>query len=452
MQVTMETNVTHLAATGSVPAPSPTKPPALKIIGIGNAGVNLVEDLRRSGWESASFAVVSADREALASSSAAEKIHLEPGSAAGSGGRGGERGSRSPDNAWPKLKTLCGDVQTALVIAGLGGRTGTSISLAAVKAAKQAGALTLAFVTLPFKCEGSLRQQQAQTGLAQIRAVADVVFCLPNQKTLPLIQEETNLVDTFKISNQLLTDCLRSVCQALTTNSVVMGLPFSDLCALVQEQQGATAFAVAEAAGTNRACEVVEKLLKHPLVEGGRILPEAGTILVSVVGGPDLTMAEVNRVMEKISGQCQGAPVVMGAGVHSSSKGKLVVVLMVTGAGEAVKPGDLPGGNSQASSVAVSQGAVPELDTQLLSSTAGGRPGSRFVPPPPVLSPEQREQIIAQHAGAGAGQRKNAPRLRQAQLPLGIVSKGRFDKSEPTIHKGEDLDVPTFIRRGVALN
>jgi hypothetical protein len=103
-------------------------------------------------------------------------------------------------------------------------------------------------------------------------------------------------------------------------------------------------------------------------------------------------------------------------------------------------------------SPAVSKHGNSELDTQLLNRAATSRPHSRFVPPPPALTPEQREQFIAKQTGANARSRKNAARLRQTQLQLEIVAKGRFDKSEPTIHKGEDLDVPTYIRRGVALN
>ena len=80
------------------------------------------------------------------------------------------------------------------------------------------------------------------------------------------------------------------------------------------------------------------------------------------------------------------------------------------------------------------------------------RPGSRFVPPAPALAPEQVQQLLTRQSRGGARARKALSRMRQTQLPLEIISKGRFDKSEPTIHKGEDLDVPTYIRRGVVLN
>jgi len=98
------------------------------------------------------------------------------------------------------------------------------------------------------------------------------------------------------------------------------------------------------------------------------------------------------------------------------------------------------------------RGIVPDLEAQMLTPAGSHRPASRFVAPPPPLTPEKREQLLNQQAASGARQRKTASKMRQGQLPLEIISKGRFEKSEPTIHHGQDLDVPTYIRRGVALN
>ena len=93
-----------------------------------------------------------------------------------------------------------------------------------------------------------------------------------------------------------------------------------------------------------------------------------------------------------------------------------------------------------------------ELETELVNKTETKRSASRIVPPAPDLTTEQREEIIAKHAGKGGRSRKGGPRMKQTTLQLDIVNKGRFDKTEPTVYKGEDLDLPTYIRRGVALN
>jgi len=183
----------------------------------------------------------------------------------------------------------------------------------------------------------------------------------------------------------------------------------------------------------------MDKLLAHPMLDGGRLLGESDAVLVSLTGGPDLTMADVNRVMEQVNGQCKGAQVIMGAAIDENFRERLVVTLIA--ARKAPEPPvSAPGSEGE------------KLDAQLLERATTARPGSRFVPPAPALPPEQLEKLARQRGSNPRGRRSTGAKMRQGQLPLEIISKGRFDKSEPTIHKGEDLDVPTYIRRGVPLN
>ena len=153
-------------------------------------------------------------------------------------------------------------------------------------------------------------------------------------------------------------------------------------------------------------------------------------------------MAEVNRVMEQVNRQCEHAQVIMGAAIDEAFKERLAVTLIATRKGREPEPR--------------SEGGVAEsrdgLTAQLLPHSTTSRRGSRFLPPAPTLPPDQLQQLLARQGRGGSRPHKSLPKLRQGQLPLEIVSKGRFDKSEPTIHKGEDLDVPTYLRRGVALN
>jgi len=160
-----------------------------------------------------------------------------------------------------------------------------------------------------------------------------------------------------------------------------------------------------------------------------------------------LTMADVNRVMEHTNQQCQRAQVIMGAAVDEAFRDRLAVTVIATRR-NARDP--LALGAKKSAAAAPAEAEPPELDTQLIERKATARPASRFVPPAPALTPEQREQLLTKQGGGRA--RKNLPRMKQGNLPLDIVNKGRFDKTEPTVHKGEDLDVPTYIRRGVALN
>ncbi len=177
------------------------------------------------------------------------------------------------------------------------------------------------------------------------------------------------------------------------------------------------------------------------MLEGGKALAEAGAVLVSLLAGPDLTMAEISRMMQEITEHCGHARVIMGAAIDEAFRDRLSVTVIAT-----------PGHRARAADP--SRSAPDSLDAQLLNRRPDEpRAASRLVPPAPSLPPEALQQMLTQQKAAATSRpRRSHTRLRQGQLPLEIVSKGRFDKSEPTIHKGEDLDVPTYLRRGVLLN
>jgi cell division protein FtsZ len=420
----------------------PAKMPAAKIFGVGNAGVSLLEAINGGEFAGAGFAVVNTDASSLAASSAALKIHLETKLLRGLGTGGDpERGRAIAEEQFATLKTACEGVDVIFIVAGLGGGAGSGITPVLARAAKETGALVLAFVTLPFACEGNRRQQQAQQSLEQLKSVADGVLCLPCQKTFKLIDENTSVLDTFRITGDLLVEGVRGVWRLLTRPGLIQ-IHFADLCALVRDRHSESAFASVEASGSARSREVVEKLLTHPLLDEGRALAESDAVLVSLMGGKDLTMAEVGRVMEQISRHCEHAQVIMGAAVDEEWKTRLSVTIIA-----AKQTGSVSAAESLAGALPL---ATADDFAEPMVSRGSGRSASRCVPPAQSLTPEQREQILARHGNGRS--RKVVAKMRQAQLPLAIISKGRFDKSEPTIHKGEDLDIPTYIRRGVALN
>jgi cell division protein FtsZ len=359
------------------------------------------------------------------------KIQLETKLLRGLGTGGDpERGRALAEEQFSTLKTACEGATVVFILAGLGGGAGSGISSVLARAAKEGGALVLAFVTLPFVCEGNRRQQQAQEGLGQLKAVADGVICLPNQKTFRLIDENTSVLDTFRITGGLLLESVCGVWRLLTRRGLIQ-IHFDDLHALIHDRHSESVFACIEAAGVGRSREIVEKLLAHPLLDEGRALAEADAVLVSIMGGKDLTMTEVNRVMEQISRQCEQAQIIMGAAVDETLKNRLCVTVIA--AKNAVAKTEMSGDS-------------PE---QTLSCGTTARTAGHAMPAIPSLTLDQREQMMSRRGTRG---RKPGSKMLQTQLPLAIVSKGRFDKSEPTIHKGEDLDIPTYIRRGVALN
>lgn len=423
--------------------------PTIKIFGVGNAGLRILEWLPRAEFPEVNLAVINADAHSLAGSTAPEKIEVDKNLLNGLGS--GHAGASEPQIAL--VRESCRGAEVVMLIAGLGGRTGTQMSAAVAKAAQEAGACVLAFVTLPFDCEGSLRFSAARQGLDHLLTVADAVFPLPNQEAVSLLDEATSLTDAYNASSQMLAGAVLNVCRALHSSNV-MGIEFAELCRLTWQSRRECAFGSAEASGPDRVRAVVEKLLSVPMLEGGRLLEGAETVMVSVVGGSDLRVAEVNQLMQLLGEQSRGAPQVMGAGVVQGFAG-LAVLLAVSP--HPIQTADGPAGRKLPShqhggpAGAVPADEVARFDTDFLSPRQTPRPGARLVPPPPALTAQQREQFLLRQSPGGRG-RKSPPRMRQQTLPLEIVSKGRFDKTEPTVHKGEDLDQPTFIRRGIALN
>jgi cell division protein FtsZ len=423
-------------------APLVSKSVSIKVFGIGNAGRNVIEQMIRGGLPASAFVAVTADPQAPAESCVGETIQLETARLRGLGTGGDpERGRAAAEENASRLKALCQQTQVIFIVAGLGGGAGTGISPVLARVAAESGALVLAFVTSPFDCEGSHRKRLALQGLEDLKATADGVICLPNQKVLKLIDENTSVLETFKITNALLADGVRGVWRLLTHTGLIE-IHFSEVCDLLRDRHGESSFAVAEAAGPSRAREVLEKLLVHPMFENGQMLGESEAVLVSLLGGPDLTMSEVDRLMEQLSRQCEHAQVIMGAAIDEDFRDRLAVTLIAA---------------RKSTQAAQPEETIPhhgeDLDKQLLSRTAT-RSNSRFVPPAPALPQDKVQELLARQNQSSGGQRsrKKISMFRQTQLPLEIVSKGRFDKSEPTIHRGEDLDVPTYIRRGVALN
>lgn len=423
-------------------APQAKSPCPLRIraFGVGNGGVRVLELFINSGFSAAD--AVAFDTAPLSGTSAGRQMQFESQLLRGLGSGGDpERGQALAEEQTTSIKSLCDGADVVFIIAGLGGGAGTGISPVLARVAKEAGALVLGFVMTPFDCEGSRRQALAVDGLASLQAAADGLIRLPNQKVLKLVDENTSVLDAFKAADQLLADAVRGIWRLLTHKGLI-DIHFTELCSLLRDQHSDHAFAVAEAAGATRSREVLDRIFAHPLLDGGVALGAASAVLVSLIGGPDLTMAEVNRVMEEITSKCDGAQVTMGAAIVEEFRERLAVTLIA--------------GRKSSPEVTCSRlrqsGGAERLQDQLLQGNAP-RTGSRFVPPAPTLPPEQVQQMLAQQkTGASRARKSAAPKLRQTQLPLEIVSKGRFDKSEPTIHKGEDLDVPTYIRRGVSLN
>lgn len=430
----------------SMPAPATGKNLRVKIIGVGTAGTVMVDQLSREEFAAARLVFINTDSSSPVGCTKQLLLDTKTVRGLGTGGDP-ERGRLLAEENLEAVKSLCADSDVIFLVAGLGGGAGSGISPVLAKAARESGALVLAFVTLPFDCEGQRRQHQAQHALEELQRTCDGVLCLPNQKAFKLLAENTGFLDTFRATSRLLLEGVRGVWRLLMHRGMIE-IHFEEVCALLRERHGESYFATVEVAGPTRAADVAGKIAAHPLLDGGAALTGATSVMVSILGGSDLSMADVNQVMADVNARCPQARVIMGAAVAADFGDRLAVTVIATSARRIEAAKVEVSGRTETETAAT----AAEFGAELLHPTETARPKTRMVVPAPALTVEQREEIITKHTGRKSAARKTGPRMRQTTLPLDIVNKGRFEKSEPTIHKGEDLDLPTYVRRGVALN
>lgn len=412
----------------------------IRIIGVGNAGAAMIAAMDRTVFSGTTFHVVNTEAVAMMSPDV-EVLHLENRLLRGMGTGGDpERGKKIAEEHFGQLKELCGGAGVVFILAGLGGGAGTGILPVLARAAKESGALTVGFATTPFELEGNRRSSLARHGLELLRANADAVVCLANQRAYKMLDEQAGLIATFDKTGRMLVEAMRGVWRLLRHRGPVE-IHFEQLAGLLRERHGESWFASVEAAGTTRAHDITGKLSAHPLLEGEYALKNASTILVSIMGGSDMTMAHVNHVMHHIQQDAPKAKVIMGAAADDSFREHLAVTVFALRAGKG-------GENLQAAE------SIPEFDTELIQKKEQARPASRVVVPAPAasLNLDQRETLVAKSGLKGPRARKSVSKMKQGTLALDIVNRGRFDKTEATIRNGEDLDLPTFMRRGVTLN
>lgn len=422
-------------------------PPVIRVLGIGGAGGNLVKAMPPAMVPGLSCCILNTDQQALKAQANAPTVALGRTVTFGLSAGGDPKLGRAAAEADEQpLSELCRGADLVFILAGMGGGTGGGAAPVAARVAKASGALVLAVATLPFEFEGGRRQRQANLALVRLRQEADAVIAFPNQQIFQFADASTPLSELLDRANRLLAEGALGLARALACPGIV-NLDFGVLRSTLAGRHAESCLAAAEADGENRAFEVWNRLEGHPAFGGTRILPEADSLVVSFIAGPDLVAAEVEWIMEQFKAKAPNARLTFGAAQQNELAGRLAVTVVASRFGEAVEePAAPPPASSQ--TAPRTDSPPPEMGTELLQQDTP-RPRSRFVAPAPILTADRARQLYRRQSSRP---RKKKSASLQTLLPLEIVSKGRFEKSEPTIYDGEDLDVPTYIRRGVILN
>ena len=404
----------------------------IKVIGVGGAGSNALDRLVMEGSVNVDLVACNTDVQALAGSVATQKIQLGRQVTRGLGAGGDpELGFSAAEEAVEELRAAVEGVPLVIVCTGLGGGTGSGAAPMIVKMAREQNSLVLVCATLPFSFEGRRRGQQAQEALRAIQQYADAVMCFENDRMGELILPEAGIHEAFAGADQIIGQSVRAVVDLVNRRGLIH-LGFDDLLSALRSHDSRCLFGYGEASGSTRGRDALAQALRNPLMDRGSLLGQAASVLVNIVGGQDLTLTEVQNVMEDLSEHIgEQTQLLFGAAVDPKLSGRLGVTLISSlgaraGAGTASEPPKAAASPAYPPLVRTPSNPVP-----VPSAPAAG------LPPVPVES-----------ANAPAP----APTARGNEV--GITEntvRGRFDKSEPTIVDGEDLDVPTFMRKNLKM-
>ncbi|HKT45827.1 MAG TPA: cell division protein FtsZ [Gaiellaceae bacterium] len=304
----------------------------IKVVGVGGAGLNAVNRMIDAGISEVDFVAVNTDIQALHMSDAPQKIHIGRELTGGLGsGSDPETGRRSAEEGYDQVKHALRGADMVFVAAGEGGGTGTGAAPVVAKIARDLGALTVGIVTMPFKFEGTKRRSQAEQGVAALRAACDTTIVIPNDRLLEVLDRSTSMLDAFKVADDVLRQGVQGITDLITLPGLI-NLDFADVRTIMSNSGTALMGIGFSSAADGRAKEAAERALRSPLID--EEITGASGILLSVAGGDDMTLIEVNEAAEVIrAAATEETNIIFGATVDDRLTGQLWVTVVATGIG-----------------------------------------------------------------------------------------------------------------------
>jgi len=311
----------------------------IRVIGVGGAGLNAVNRMIEAGISQVEFIAVNTDIQQLKQCEAPIKLHIGRDLTQGLGsGADPDVGRRAAEEAEDQIKHVLRGSDMVFVTAGEGGGTGSGAAPIVAQLARDVGALTVGIVTMPFRFEGTRRRSQADAGVDELREVCDTVIVIPNDRLLEVLDRSTSMLDAFRIADDVLRQGVQGICDLITMPGLI-NLDFADV-RTIMSNAGSALMGIGFATGDNRAHEAAERALRSPLIDTE--LVGAKGILLSIAGGEDLTLLEVNEAAEVIRrGATEDTNIIFGATIDERLAGQVWVTVIATGIG---KPGPSPAG------------------------------------------------------------------------------------------------------------
>jgi len=454
---------------------------AIKIVGVGGAGANALDRIVLDGMENAEMVAVNTDVQSLASSVATQKVQIGRAATRGLGAGGDpELGFNAAEESADELREVLQGGRMVFICTGLGGGTGSGAAPVLAQMARESGALVLAFATLPFAFEGKRRAAQAAAALRELQRIADAVVCFENDRLGDIVLPKAGIHQAFAVADTTISQSVRAIVNVVRRPGLIQ-IGFDELLSALRSENSRCLFGFGESDSDNRAHEALAVALKNPLMNKGKMLSDARCILVQISGGPGMTLTEVEIVMQELNRHVEDhTQILFGTSVDSKMGNRMSVTLISSLSAEISEPNILP--MRPAPQIAVAEPVVeappptmpivPEIVTPSLPEPAFESVPNEHntdwqetveqvaeiiplpVPEPPKRkpAPARAPEVKSEPAEAEAQKppaKKKIVQARQEVMQFEPVTRGRFEKSEPTIVEGQDLDVPTYLRKNI---
>ena len=304
--------------------------PRIVVCGVGGAGGNAINNMIASGLSGVDFVVANTDAQALGSSRAQRIIQmgLQLTEGLGAGSRP-EIGKAAAEETLEEIRDCLAGSNMVFLAAGMGGGTGTGAAPIIAAAAREMGILTVGVVTKPFHFESGRRMRVAEAGIAELREAVDTLIIIPNQNLFRVANERTTFADAFGMADQVLCSGISCITDLMVKEGLV-NLDFADVCAIMSEM-GTAMIGAGEAAGERRAHRAAEAAIANPLFDDASLNGARG-VLISITGGKDLTLYEVDEAASRIRQEVdEEANIIVGAIIEPALEQAMRVSVVATG-------------------------------------------------------------------------------------------------------------------------
>jgi cell division protein FtsZ len=309
--------------------------PRITVFGVGGAGGNAVNNMITAGLQGVDFVVANTDAQALTMSKAQRIVQMGTQVTQGLGaGSQPDVGSAAAQEVLDEIRDHLSGANMVFVTAGMGGGTGTGAAPVIAKTAREMGILTVGVVTKPFHFEGARRMRTAEAGIAELHKVVDTLLIIPNQNLFRVANEKTTFADAFAMADQVLYSGVACITDLMVKEGLI-NLDFADVRAVMREM-GKAMMGTGEASGEKRALTAAEAAIANPLIDDSSMKGARG-LLISITGGKDLTLFEVDEAATRIREEVdQDANIIVGATFDETLDGIIRVSVVATGIEQAL--------------------------------------------------------------------------------------------------------------------